>query len=108
MEEALLNNFFSSDKPQEVGLPSVAYCANELNLSANYFGDLIKKETGKSAHEFITLKLMDVAKVRIFDTNKSLSEIAYQLGFKYPQHFTRMFKQHVGVTPLRYRSSTVG
>lgn len=103
--ETLLNDFFSSDKPQAVGLPSVAYCAGELNLSANYFGDLIKKETGKSAHEFIQLKLIDVAKERIFDTNKSVSEIAYALGFKYPQHFTRVFKQYVGISPQEYRSS---
>jgi AraC family transcriptional activator of pobA len=103
--ETLLNDFFLSDKPQQVGLPSVAYCANELNLSANYFGDLIKKETGKSAHEFLQLKLIDVAKERILDTNKSVSEIAYGLGFKYPQHFTRVFKQRLGVTPQEYRSS---
>jgi AraC family transcriptional regulator, transcriptional activator of pobA len=103
--EALLKEFFTSDKPQTIGLPSVAYCAGELNLSANYFGDLIKKETGKSAHEFIQLKLIDVAKEKIFDTNKSVSEIAYALGFKYPQHFSRVFKQHVGVSPLEYRSS---
>lgn len=103
--ETLLNTFFSSDKPHTIGLPSVSYCASELNLSTNYFGDLIKKETGKSAHDYITLKLIDVAKEKIFDTNKSVSEIAYELGFKYPQHFSRMFKQHVGVTPLEYRSS---
>lgn len=103
--ESLLNDFFISAKPHEVGLPSVAYCASELNLSPNYFGDLIKKETGKSAHEFIQLKLIDVAKERIFDSNKSLSEIAYSLGFKYPQHFTRVFKQYVGVSPQEYRSS---
>jgi AraC family transcriptional regulator, transcriptional activator of pobA len=103
--ETLLNDFFLSDKPQTVGLPSVAYCANELNLSPNYFGDLIKKETGKSAHEYIQLKLIDVAKERIFDVSKSVSEVAYELGFKYPQHFTRVFKQHVGVTPQEFRSS---
>lgn len=103
--EALLNDFFSTDKPQTVRLPSVAYCAGELNFSANYFGDLIKKETGKSAHEYIQLKLMDVAKEKILDPNKSVSEIAFELGFKYPQHFTRMFKQYVGVTPVEYRSS---
>ena len=101
----LLNGFFASDKPQEVGLPSVAYCANELNLSANYFGDLIKKETGKSASEYIHLKLIDAAKAKIFDANKSVSQIAYELGFKYPQHFTRVFKQHTGMTPQEYRSS---
>jgi AraC family transcriptional regulator, transcriptional activator of pobA len=103
--EKLLNDFFSNKKAAEVGLPSVAYCAMELNLSPNYFGDLIKKETGKSAHEFIQLKLIDVAKEKIFDPNKSVSEIAYELGFKYPQHFTRVFKQQVGVTPQEYRAS---
>jgi len=104
--ETLLNDFFASDKPHEVGLPTVAYCADELNLSANYFGDLIKKETGKSASEYIHLKLIDVAKERIFDANKSVSEIAYELGFKYPQHFSRVFKQHVGMSPQKYRSSS--
>ena len=103
--ESLLNDFFTSDKPQEVGLPSVAWCAGEINLSANYFGDLIRKETGKSAHEYIALKLIDVAKQRMSDAKKSVSEVAYELGFKYPQHFTRLFKQHVGVSPQAYRSS---
>jgi len=101
--ETLLQGFFASDKPQTIGLPSVAWCASELNLSPNYFGDLIKKETGKSAHEFINLKLIDVAKERIFDPEKSVSEIAYGLGFKYPQHFSRFFKQHVGMSPIDYR-----
>lgn len=103
--EILLKDYFSSDKPENVGLPSVSYCAGELNLSANYFGDLIKKETGKSAHEFIQLRLIDAAKDRISDKGKSVSEIAYGLGFKYPQHFSRMFKQHVGMTPQEYRIS---
>lgn len=102
--EALLNDFFHADKPQDVGLPSVAYCAGELNLSANYFGDLIKKETGKSAQEFIQTKVIDVAKERIFDHSKSVSEIAFELGFKYPQHFTRLFKQKVGMSPVEYRN----
>ena len=74
-----------------------------MNLSTNYFGDLIKKETGKSAQEYIQFKLIDVAKEKIFDKNKSVSEIAYELGFKYPQHFTRVFKQRVGYTPQEYR-----
>jgi AraC family transcriptional regulator, transcriptional activator of pobA len=103
--ETLLKNYFASEKPQSIGLPSVAYCASELNLSANYFGDMIKKETGKSAHEFIQLKLIDVAKERIFDINKSVSEVAYELGFKYPQHFSRVFKQYVGTTPQEFRKS---
>lgn len=102
--ESLLNHYFQSDKPQTTGLPSVAYCAGQIHLSANYFGDLIKKETGKSAQEYIQLKVMDIAKEKIFDTSKSISEIAYELGFKYPQHFTRLFKQHAGYTPLEYRT----
>lgn len=101
--EGLLNGYFNSGKPKEHGLPSVAYCAEQLNLSANYFGDLVKKETGKSPLEYIQLKTMDFAKEKIFDTTKSVSEIAYELGFKYPQHFSRSFKQHVGYSPNEYR-----
>jgi AraC-like DNA-binding protein len=101
--ESMLNSYFLSDKPQNIGLPSVAYYASELNLSANYFGDLIKKETGKSAQEHIQNKIIDVAKDRIFDSSKTINEVAYELGFKYPQHFTRFFKQHVGNTPNEYR-----
>lgn len=102
--EALLNGYFSSDKPTEIGLPSVAYCADELHLSANYFGDLIKKETGKSAQEYIQNKIIDAAKNKIFDSEKSINEIAFELGFKYPQHFTRLFKNRVGYTPNEYRT----
>ena len=103
--ENLLNEYFLSNKPQTIGLPSVAYCASELNLSASYFGDLVKKETGKTAQEYIQAKVIDVAKDKIFDYNKSVSEIAFELGFKYPQHFARLFKQQVGSTPNEYRSS---
>jgi len=103
--ESLLNEYFQSDKPQVIGLPSVAFCADELNLSSNYFGDLIKKETGKTAQEYIQAKVIDVAKERIFDQSKSVSQIAFELGFKYPQHFTRLFKQRVGQSPNEYRIS---
>ena len=101
--ENLLNEYFQTDKPQTTGLPSVSYCSNELNLSASYFGDLIKKETGKTAQDYIQSKVIDVAKERIFDHTKSVSEIAYELGFKYPQHFTRLFKQRVGYNPNEFR-----
>ncbi|WP_461491605.1 helix-turn-helix domain-containing protein [Pontibacter sp. HJ8] len=104
--ESLLNAYYQSDKPQTIGLPSVVWCAGELNLSANYFGDLIKKETGQTAQEYIQAKVMDVAKERIFDHSKSVSQIAYELGFKYPQHFTRLFKQRVGQSPNEYRMLT--
>ena len=105
--ESLLNNYFHSDKPQTEGLPSVAYCAEQLNLSPKYFGDLIKKETGKSAQEYIQLKIIDIAKERIFDTSKTISEVAYEMGFKYPSHFTRFFKVQAGTTPNGYRSSLI-
>lgn len=101
--ESLLNAYFQSDKPETIGLPTVAYCAGELALSANYFGDLIKKETGRTAQEYIQSKVIDVAKERIFDHSQSVSQIAYELGFKYPQHFIRLFKQRVGKSPNEYR-----
>lgn len=102
--ENLLNGYFSSDNPTEIGLPSVAYCADELNLSANYFGDLIRKETGKSAQEYIQAKIIDVAKDKLFNSDKTINEIAYELGFKYPQHFSRMFKKAAGTSPSEYRA----
>lgn len=101
--ENLLNDYFQSETTQDLGLPSVGYFADCLHLSSNYFGDLIKKETGKSAKEHIQLKLIDIAKERIFDTEKSISQIAFELGFKYPQHFNRMFKKSTGYTPNEYR-----
>lgn len=102
--EEVLNDYFQTDKPQTIGLPSVASCAGELNISANYFGDLIKKETGKTAQDYIQSKLIDIAKEKVFDRSKSINEIAYELGFKYPQHFTRLFKQRVGQSPNEFRN----
>jgi AraC family transcriptional activator of pobA len=104
--EGLLNDYFDSDKPQESGIPSVSLFAKELHLSPNYFGDLIKKETGKTALEYVQAKVIEAAKGKIFNPGKSVSEIAYELGFKYPQHFSRFFKQHVGQTPNEFRNSS--
>ncbi|WP_343319398.1 helix-turn-helix domain-containing protein [Sphingobacterium multivorum] len=102
--EKLLNDYFKSDKTLLLGLPSVSYCADQLHLSPNYFGDLIKKETGSTALDYIQAKLIDEAKEKIFDHSKSINEIASELGFKYQQHFTRLFKQKTGVTPNEYRN----
>jgi AraC-like DNA-binding protein len=102
--EQLLDNYFQSEMIHTTGLPTVRYCAEQLYLSPNYFGDLIKKETGKSAQENIQIKVMNIAKERIFNKGKTLSEIAYELGFKHPQHFSRMFKNETGQTPTEYRS----
>lgn len=76
---------------EKIGLPTVQYLANELNLSANYLSDLLRKETGSTALSYIYNKVMDVAKTQIVSTDKTISEIAYLLGFQYPQHFTRLF-----------------
>jgi AraC-like DNA-binding protein len=103
--EKVVNEYFSTNLPFELGLPSVSYCADKLFISPNYLGDLLKKETGKSAQEHIQLKLIEIAKEKIFEPGKSISEIAYELGFKHPQHFTRMFKKNTGVSPNEYRSS---
>ncbi|MCD0457237.1 helix-turn-helix transcriptional regulator [Chryseobacterium sp. LC2016-27] len=102
--ERSLDDYLRSDKPKDLGFPMVNYFAEQLDLSANYFGDLIKKEIGISAQEFIHNKLIDVAKEQIFDASRSISQISYDLGFKYPQHFTRLFKSKVGVSPSEFKS----
>lgn len=103
--ERLLEAYFEGGKPERIGLPFVQYFADQLHLSANYFGDLVKKETGKTAQEHIQLKLVDKAKDLLCTTNKSVSEIAYELGFKYPHHLSRMFKKNTGRTPNEFRMS---
>lgn len=101
--EELIDNYYISGNAEKHGTPTVAWCADRLHLSANYFGDLIKKETGKSALEYIQQKTMDVAKDQLATTSKSISEIAYYLGYQYPQYFSRAFKKITGQTPNEYR-----
>lgn len=103
--DILLSDFYKTNTPDLIGLPSVAYFAEQMNLSSNYFGDLIKKETGITAKEHIQCKVIDLAKELMYDTTKSVSEIAFELGFKYPQHFTRLFKKRVGYSPKDFRAS---
>ncbi|WP_349293774.1 helix-turn-helix domain-containing protein [Flavobacterium gelatinilyticum] len=102
--ENQLNEYFLSDKPSLIGLPSVGYFADQLNLSANYFGDLIKKETGSTALDYIQSKLIELAKEKILEQNKTITEVSDELGFKYQQHFTRLFKQKVGMAPVEFKS----
>lgn len=102
--ESLLNEYFRSDKPAKLGTPTVAYCAEQLHLSANYFGDLVKKETGVSAQEYIQSKTMEKAKELLADPARSISDVAYALGYQYPQYFSRAFKRIVGFPPNKYRS----
>lgn len=101
--ENLLDEYFENSSAQTEGLPTVRYFADQVCLSPNYFGDLIKKETGKTPQEYIQNKIIDLAKEMIIGTDKTVSEIAYELGFQYSQHFSRIFKKNVGCTPLEYR-----
>ena len=102
--ESKLKDFFNSDKPAELGLPSVSYFGKELNTSANYLSDLLKKETGKGIKEHINEMIVHKAKIILLNSNASISEIAYQLGFEYPQSFTRLFKNKTGTSPKEYRT----
>ena len=101
--ERLLDDYFAGERAVRDGLPTVKYCAGELCLSPNYFGDLVKRETGKTAQEYIRLKLIGTAKERVLDPAKTIGQVAYELGFQYPQHFTRLFKKVAGCTPNEYR-----
>ena len=102
--ENLLDEYFERALAEQDGLPTVKYFADKLCLSSNYFGDMFKKETGKSPQEYIQEKVIELAKERISDTADTVSQIAYSLGFQYPQHFCRLFKKRVGYTPSEYRA----
>ncbi|WP_353779730.1 helix-turn-helix domain-containing protein [Winogradskyella sp. 3972H.M.0a.05] len=102
--EHLLKEYFASEKPSELGLPSVRYCGEALNMSPNYLSDLLKKETGKNAKDHIYAFVVNKAKNRLLGTTNSISEIAYDLGFEYPQHFSKLFKSKTGMSPAKYRS----
>ena len=95
--EHLLDDYFQSGKTQTAGIPTVRYFAEAVFLSPNYFGDLVKKETGKSPQEYIQAKIMDLAKDMLLGSEKSVSQIAYDLGFQYSQHFNRVFKRNTGL-----------
>ena len=102
--ENLLDEYFESTLAEQDGLPTVKYFADKLCHSSNYFGDMFKKETGKSPQEYIQEKVIELAKERISGTADTVSQIAYSLGFQYPQHFSRLFKKRVGYTPSEYRA----
>lgn len=105
--EQLLEDYFESKAPLENGLPTVKYFAEKVFLSPNYFGDMISKQTGKTASEYIHCKVVNKAKEELLSTQKTMSEIAYGLGFQYPQHLSRMFKKEVGCTPNEYRMQRI-
>lgn len=99
-----LNTYFKDGLAARKGFPTVAYFADKLCLSTGYFGDLIKKETGMTAQRYIQNKIIDLSKRDLLGSTFSVSEIAYSLGFDYPQHFTRLFKKQTGLSPTEYRN----
>jgi len=102
--ERLLISYFTEDRSTENGLPNVSYFASRLNLSSNYLSDLLQRFTGKTTQEQIHLALIEQAKNYLLASNKSISEVAYHLGFEHPSHFTRLFKLKTGYSPSEYRS----
>lgn len=100
--ETALRDYYESGKAKD-GIPSVNYFADIVSLTPGYFGDMVKKETGKTAQEIISLRIIDSAKQRLSATTDDISLIAYDLGFQHPQHFSRMFKRITGLSPTQFR-----
>ena len=102
--ENILKDYFASESLKKKGIPSVKYCAEKIFLSPNYLSDLLKKETGKNAQDHIHHYLIEEAKNNLLNTNDTISEIAFKLGFDYPQYFSKLFKSKTGITPAEYRN----
>jgi len=102
--EGILSDYFQSEELIGLGFPSVKYFAEQLHLSPNYLSDLLKKETGKNGTEHIQYHVIELAKDKLLSSSSSVSEIAYNLGFDYPQYFSKMFKKIAGKTPAEYRN----
>ena len=103
--EELLEEYFREGTAKSNGLPTVKYFADKICLSPNYFGDLVKKQTGRTAQDYIHDKIIDLAKEMLLGTEDTVNEISYALGFNYSQHFNRMFKKTTGLTPNTYRKT---
>lgn len=102
--ERNIKDYFADKKARTEGLPSVAWFADKACLSPGYFGDLVRKETGMSAQLFIQQHVLSLGKQMLMDESRSITQIADDLGFQYPQHFTRFFKKLTGMTPKEYRT----
>lgn len=102
--QGLLLKWYEDGRQNRDGLPSVQLCAEELCMSANYFSDVIKRLTGENAGHYIREFVVQQAKAKIAG-GKTVAEAAYELGFEYPQHLTRMFKSHTGISPTQYLAS---
>ncbi|MEQ9437447.1 MAG: helix-turn-helix transcriptional regulator [Cyclobacteriaceae bacterium] len=98
-----LENHFDSGQLQENGIPSIEQIAEQLSVSQRYLSDTLKKETGKTTTEHLHLYLIDEAKNILLNPNKTIAEVAYELGFEYPPYFSRLFKKKEGISPTEFR-----
>ncbi len=103
--EKVLKDYYASGQAAELGVPSVTFLGKELGMSPYYLSDLLKKETGRNTIEHIHFYIIDRAKSALLGSKQSVSEIAYHLGFEYPQHFAKVFKNKTGTTPTEYRKA---
>lgn len=101
--EQYLINYYNTEESKNIGLLTVKHCAGKMNISPNYLSDLLKSETGKNTQEHIYFHLLEKAKTLLLSTNDTINEIAFELGFEYPQNLTKLFKNKVGLTPTEYR-----
>lgn len=99
--DRLLHDYFDGNMQQTFGLPTVQYCADKLCMSSNYLGDMIKKTTGDTASNYIRQYIIQRAKNELAN-GMGIAQVAYELGFEYPQHLSRMFKKQTGITPSEY------
>lgn len=103
--EDLLNDYFSNDEITRTGLPTVQFISEKLNISPSYLSGLLKVLTGQTTQQHIHEKLIEKAKEKLSSTNLSVSEIAYELGFKHPQSFTKLFRNKTNQSPVAFRAS---
>lgn len=103
--EALLDEYFKTERLAEKGIPTVQFVAGELHLSPNYLSDMLRVQTGQTTQQHIQNRLIEKAKELLSSTSMSVSEIAYQLGFEHSQSFHRLFKNRTSVSPLEFRQS---
>lgn len=103
--EQVLKNYYQEDKQTKLGIPTVQYCGEQLNMSAKYLSDLLRKETGQSTQDHIHEFIINRAKNKLLSSQVSVSEIAYELGYEYPQYFSKIFKKKTNMSPSEFRTS---
>lgn len=102
--EDFLQSYFDSHQLENQGLPNVKQCAEAMGYSPNYLSDLLKKETGKNTQEHIHFYLIEKAKTMLLGSEEPVYKIAQALGFEYQQHFSKLFKNKTGMSPVEYRN----